>query len=264
MSKIEDKIKNNPYGVKTISAKVSDIDKGSRIVKGYFASFDTLDSDNDVIRKGAFAKSISERGVNSTGNRKIAHLRNHDWEHQIGKITELFEDDYGLGFVSKMGNSTKGNDALLDYQDGILIEHSIGFNYIGDKMKYIEESIYSDSGHYDINEVKLWEGSGVTFGANSLTPVIDVAKGLIDKDLTFKRINELTIILEGALKNGKGTDNRLENIEQLFAQLKQLHLSLENIKPSVKDTLIVKPTADEIKEQDKKQVLINLINKTNV
>jgi len=50
----------------------------------------------------------------------------------------------------------------------------------------------------------------------------------------------------------------------LFAQLKQLHLSLENIKPSVKDTLIVKPTAEEVKEQDRKQVLINLITKTNV
>lgn len=264
MSKIQDKISGNFYGVKTISAKVTDIDKGSRLVKGYFASFDTLDSDFDVIKKGAFSKSISERGVNSTGNRKIAHLRNHDWEHQIGKITELFEDDFGLGFVSKMGNSTKGNDALLDYQDGILIEHSIGFNYIGDKMKYIEESSFSDNGHYEINEVKLWEGSGVTFGANSLTPVVDVAKGLVDKDLTFKRINELTIILEGALKNGKGTDSRLENIEQLFAQLKQLHLSLENIKPSVKDTLTIEPTAEELAEEQKKQLFINLINKKNV
>jgi len=261
MSKIQDKINSNHYGVKTISAKVSDIDEGSRIVKGYFASFDTLDSDHDVIRKGAFSKSISERGPLSQGNRKVAHLRNHDWEHQIGRPIELFEDDFGLGFVSKMGNSTKGNDALLDYQDGILIEHSIGFNYIGDKMKFIEESTYHESGHYEINEVKLWEGSGVTFGANSLTPVIDVSKGLIDKDLTFKRINELTKILEGALKNGKGTDNRLENIEQLFAQLKQLHLSLENIKPSTKDTLIVKPTAEEIAEEQKKQLFIKLINK---
>jgi len=260
MNNIQDKINNNHYGVKTISAKVSDIDTGSRLVKGYFASFDTLDSDLDVIRKGAFSKSLSERGVNSAGNRKIAHLRNHDWEHQIGKLVELFEDDFGLGFISKMGNSTKGNDALLDYQDGILIEHSIGFNYISDKMKFVEDSTYHKDGHYEINEVKLWEGSGVTFGANSLTPVIDVAKGLVDKDLTFKRINELTKILEGALKNGKGTDERLENIEQLFAQLKQLHLSLENIKPSIKDTLLIEPTQAELMEEQRKQLLIKLIN----
>ena len=91
--KIEDKLKNHHYGVKTIDVKISDVDLKSRQVKGYFASFDTLDSDRDVIRKGAFAKSIQENGVDSAGNRKIAHLRNHDWEQQIGKLTELGEDE---------------------------------------------------------------------------------------------------------------------------------------------------------------------------
>ena len=247
MNNIEEKLKNHHYGVKTIDVKITDLDEGSRQVKGYFSSFDTIDSDRDVIRKGAFAKSIQERGVNSQGNRKIAHLRNHDWEHQIGALTELFEDSKGLGFVSTLGRSTKGNDALLDYQDGILREHSIGFNYIGDKMKFIEDSSFHEEGHWEINEVKLWEGSGVTFGANSLTPVVDVAKGLLDNDYTLKKINELTTVLEGALKNGKGTDERLLNIEQLFAQLKQLHNSLEVKKPSIKDTLELEPNIKEVK-----------------
>lgn len=238
---LQEKLKGHYYGVKTVSVKVEDIDEGSRKVKGYFASFDTLDSDMDVIRKGAFSKSILERGPESTGNRKIAHLRNHDWDHQIGSLNELWEDDFGLGFVSTLGRSQKGNDALLDYQDGILREHSIGFNYIGDKMRFVEESQFSEYGHWEINEVKLWEGSGVTFGANSLTPVIDVAKGLTDNNYTLDKIKELTLVLEGALKNGKGTDSRLENIEQMFAQLKQFYNSLEFKKPSVKDTLEDKP-----------------------
>ena len=241
MTNIEEKLKDHHYGVKTIDVKISDVDLKSRQVKGYFASFNTLDSDRDVIRKGAFAKSIQDNGVNSSGNRKIAHLRNHDWEHQIGALKELGEDDRGLFFVSTLGKSTKGNDALLDYQDGILREHSVGFNYIADKMKFIEESSFHVDGHWEINEVKLWEGSGVTFGANSLTPVIDVAKGLLDNDYTLKKINELTIVLEKALTSGKGTDERLINIEQLFAQLKQLHNSLEIQKPSKKDTLNEEP-----------------------
>jgi len=66
------------YGVKSHSLILKDLDEGSRSVSGYFASFDTLDSDNDIIRKGAFTKSIQERGVKSTSNRQIAHLRNHD------------------------------------------------------------------------------------------------------------------------------------------------------------------------------------------
>ena len=251
MNSLEEKLKNHHYGVKTVSIKVTDLDEGSRQVKGYFSSFDTLDSDRDVIRKGAFSKSINERGPQSSGNRKIAHLRNHDWEQQIGNPIELFEDSKGLGFVSQMGRSTKGQDAFLDYQDGILREHSIGFNYLGDKMKFVEDSPLHKEGHWEINEVKLWEGSGVTFGANSLTPVIDVAKGLKDNSYTLKKLQELTITLEGALKNGKGTDERLVNIEQMFAQLKQLHNSLELNKPSVKDTSTQEP---------KKSVLDYLLN----
>lgn len=251
MNSLEEKLKNHHYGVKTVSIKVTDLDEGSRQVKGYFSSFDTLDSDRDVIRKGAFSKSINERGPQSSGNRKIAHLRNHDWEQQIGRLDELGEDSKGLYFVSTLGRSSKGEDAFRDYQDGILIEHSIGFNYIPSKMQEVKESPLHEQGHWEINEVKLWEGSGVTFGANSLTPVIDVAKGLKDNSYTLKKLNELTITLEGALKNGKGTDERLVNIEQMFAQLKQLHNSLELNKPSVKDTSTQEP---------KKSVLDYLLN----
>ena len=251
MNSLEEKLKNHHYGVKTVSIKVTDLDEGSRQVKGYFSSFDTLDSDRDVIRKGAFSKSINERGPQSSGNRKIAHLRNHDWEQQIGRLDELGEDSKGLYFVSTLGRSSKGEDAFRDYQDGILIEHSIGFNYIPSKMQEVKESPLHEQGHWEINEVKLWEGSGVTFGANSLTPVIDVAKGLKDNSYTLKKLQELTITLEGALKNGKGTDERLVNIEQMFAQLKQLHNSLELNKPSVKDTSTQEP---------KKSVLDYLLN----
>jgi len=251
MNSLEEKLKNHHYGVKTVSIKVTDLDEGSRQVKGYFSSFDTIDSDRDVIRKGAFSKSINERGPQSSGNRKIAHLRNHDWEQQIGRLDELGEDSKGLYFVSKLGRSSKGEDAFRDYQDGILIEHSIGFNYIPSKMQEVKESPLHENGHWEINEVKLWEGSGVTFGANSLTPVIDVAKGLKDNSYTLKKLQDLTITLEGALKNGKGTDERLVNIEQMFAQLKQLHNSLELNKPSVKDTSTQEP---------KKSVLDYLLN----
>ena len=85
-------------------------------------------------------------GASSNG-RKIAHLRNHDFEHQIGNIKEISEDSFGLKVVSTLGKSTKGNDALLDYQDGILREHSIGFNYVQDKIKFIEESSLNEAGH---------------------------------------------------------------------------------------------------------------------
>lgn len=219
----------NAYESKTVSLKVEDVDSNSRKVVGYLSAFDKLDADNDIIRKGAFTKSLQERGVESTSNRKIAHLRNHDWEHQIGKFTELYEDNYGLKFVSQLGRSTKGNDAFLDYQDGILIEHSIGFNYIADKIKEVEDNV--NGKYYEVTEVKLWEGSGVTFGANEFTPVLDVSKDLLDNDYLCKLNNEMEALI-GALKNGKGTDDRLHNIEMRLKVMQRKYNSLiEQLEP---------------------------------
>ena len=252
--RIEDKI-NTRYACKNLALEVKDIDEKEGIVSGDFASVDTIDSDMDVIRKGAFKKSIQERGPLSAGNRKIAHLRNHDWDRQIGLILELEEDSKGLRFVSKMGRSTEGKDALLDYQDGILREHSIGFNYIGDKVKFEEDSEYHADGHFDIFEVKLWEGSGVTFGSNSLTPVIEAAKSSGDYNELLDKIHALEESFIKALKTGKGTDGRLENIEMRFKQIQQLRDSLITQKPFDKNTLKDEKPNDE----EKKNLFLNLI-----
>ena len=50
----------NIYTTKFISAEIKDIDTKQGIVAGYFANFNTLDSDGDIIRKGAFNQSIQE------------------------------------------------------------------------------------------------------------------------------------------------------------------------------------------------------------
>ena len=111
-------MKNNFYNLKE-SFEIKDIDTGSRQVAVYLSKFDAIDSDMDVIKKGAFKKSLKERGIKSTSNRKIAFLRHHDWEKQIGKFVELAEDDFGLYAVGQLGRSTDGDDAFMDYQDGI-------------------------------------------------------------------------------------------------------------------------------------------------
>ena len=232
---IEDKLSKS-YGAKNIAFELKDISEGSREVVFYGSAFDVLDSDNDVIKKGAFTKSIQERSGSSNG-RKIAHLRNHDFEHQIGSIKEIYEDSFGLKVVSTLGKSTKGNDALLDYQDGILREHSIGFNYVQDKIKFNEESSLNEDGHWDITEVKLWEVSAVTFGANEFTPVLDVAKGLNNKSQLAKKLEELNASFLKAIKNGKGTDERLENLEARFNQICELQKALTIEKPLIKSTL---------------------------
>ena len=195
----------NLFQTKNIDLSVKDVDTAGRRVKIMLSKFNNIDSDGDVIIKGAFAKSIMERGSESQSNRKIKFLRYHDFEHQIGVFTKLEETADGLLAYGDLGRSTKGNDAFLDYQDGIITEHSIGFQTINDKIEVRED------GTQLLKEVILWEGSAVTFGSNSETPVFSVSKG--NNTEYLDKLNAKMNGLTNALKNGKGTDERLEEIE---------------------------------------------------
>jgi len=246
---------NNKYTTKQIGLSVKDVDTSQRRVKIALSAFDNIDSDGDIIRRGAFSKSIQERGADSESNRKIQFLRHHDWEHQIGKFLSLEETHDHLIAVAQLGKSTKGTDAFLDYQDGIITEHSIGFNYLEDKMSPVShEGIEA----WEIKEVILWEGSAVTFGANSLTPVLDVSKG--NKEEIIKKLNAKMDGLVSALKNGKGTDERLFDIEMGLRVIKQQYNSLIDAKPFVKDAQIDQSkTEAEARETAQKNFYLKLL-----
>lgn len=210
-----------PYELKTFTLDVKDIDTAGRRVKVALSKFNVIDSDGDVIRRGAFSKSIQERGAESASNRKVAFLRYHNWEHPIGKWINLEEtSDYLIG-IGELGKSTLGNDAFLDYQDGIIREHSIGFNYIPDKMALINNG---DTEVWEIKELVLWEGSAVTFGANQFTPTFDVSKG--NKAEVLEALNTKMSGVIAALKNGLGTDDRLYSLEMSLKVLQSQYNEL--------------------------------------
>ena len=223
--------KNKGYAYKAAGLKVEDIDEASRKVKGYLSAFNQRDSDKDVILPGAFKQSLNMRGPQSETNRKIAFLRMHDWTKQIGRMDELEEDNYGLRFIAVMGRSSIGEDALRDYQDGIIREHSIGFEYLSSGIDYDEST---DT--FMVSQVKLWEGSAVTFGANENTPVLEVSKMQNKEGAAALLYDEMSAVIN-ALKNGKGTDDRLYNLEMRLRVLQtKYHNFLETLtQPSVKD-----------------------------
>jgi HK97 family phage prohead protease len=224
--------KSNTYSVKALSVGLKDFDEGSRKVAMYLSKFDVLDSDNDIIRRGAFSKSIQERGPLSNSNRKIAFLRYHNWEMPIGKFLELNEDDAGLFAVAQLSQSTQGMDALADYKDGIIREHSIGFQYIQDKIKYVD---MGDNSYFDVTEVKLYEGSAVLFGANEFTETVQVSKTEEKIDRAIKLHDEINVIGK-ALANGKGTDERLYSLEMKLKFLNARLFELAKAEPiNIKD-----------------------------
>lgn len=234
-------MKGNNYQTKSAS-ELKDLDSGKRQVAIYLAKFDNIDADNDMIKKGAFTKSIQERGPEASSNRKIQFLRWHDWEKPIGKFLSLNEDDYGLFAVAQLGQSQIGEDAWNDYNDGIIREHSIGFQYIQDKMRWIDDMNAPAQGYWMISELKLYEGSAVTFGANEETNVVEVMKSEQKIEKAVKISEQIDTLIK-ALANGKGSDDRLFEMEMKLKYLNSQLLLLAKSEPIVKDhSPIIEPT----------------------
>jgi HK97 family phage prohead protease len=233
------------YEIKN-SFEIKDMDASKREVAVYLSKFGNIDSDNDVIQKGAFKKSLQERGPNAPSNRKIAFLRHHNWEMPIGVFTKLMEDDNGLFAVGRLGTSTLGEDAWRDYQDGIIREHSIGFQRISDKTKFVKDTSNPAGGFTLLQEVKLWEGSAVTFGANELTNVVDIMKSENKKAYIDKITDDLHTVIK-ALANGKGSDERLYELEMKANYLSSQLQILAQSEPREHSAIVIEPNVNEFK-----------------
>lgn len=202
---------------KSCDVAIKDIDAKAGIIKAYFAVFGNIDSDGDIIESGAFAKSIKERGPG--GSNRIKHFKWHSMRDVPGRLQELGEDEFGAWFISKLSKSTLGRDTLIEYDEGIITEHSHGFETI----KHDED----ESGINHIRESKLWEVSTLTaWGANPLTRV-DFVKDIKTETELIKAIEKITKYL----KVGRFSDELLRDLEQKYTDLTVSYNSLIEKEP---------------------------------
>ena len=178
--------------------KASSRDGVLATVAGYFSKFNNVDLDGDVIVPGAFAKTLAERGPGGTN--QIMHLLQHDSWQVLGKPELLKEDNFGLYFETPIADTVIGRDTVTLYKLGVYNEHSIGFRIIGKT----EDEMTDEQGFRrpvrKLTELKLWEGSTVTWWANPMTPVVGIKS--TDRKSQLDEIAERLIRLEKAI-----TDN---------------------------------------------------------
>jgi HK97 family phage prohead protease len=202
---------SNFYNKKAVSGAPVDMEDGSRVITMYYSAFGNVDSDGDVIMPGSFTKTLKENGPNATN--RIWHLFNHSTDKPIAKPFEMMEDGFGLKARVKMPNTTLGNDTYELYKEGHITEHSIGFQTIKSQAK---------SGYNEINEIKLFEGSSVLWGANANTPTVGV-KSQIKSVL----VDEMGKTIK-SLRNGHFTDETFELLELKLKQLQQYLAEIED------------------------------------
>jgi HK97 family phage prohead protease len=146
----------------------------SGVFSGYASLFGETDLAQDVVERGAFARSLARRGASG-----IRMLFQHDPNQPIGVWAEVSEDPRGLYVKGKLTHGVgRAAEVLSLMRAGALDGLSIGF-------RTVRASPDRSKGLRRILEADLWEISVVTFpmlpGAR-----VDVVKGHTERQLAAR------------------------------------------------------------------------------
>jgi HK97 family phage prohead protease len=200
------------FQTKDCGLSIKDLDTTKGEVLLYASAFDNVDSDGDIIKKGAFTKTIKENGLE--GANRIKHLFQHNVWNIIGKPLSMEQDNKGL-LIKSFVSDIKNGDYRKMYEQGLITEHSIG---------YITVKEASNGSANLISEVILKEYSSVTWGANANTPVVGM-KSEQKQDL-LEKANARMEKLAKAFRHGSFTDETFEVLEIELKQVQAVYNSL--------------------------------------
>ena len=184
---------------KSVKFELKDMDKGSRTAVTKFATYNNLDVQQDIARKGMITKSVKENFED------IRFFVNHNPEMVPGKPLEIWEDDSGAYAKSYLGTHTLGEDVLKMMDEGIITNMS----FSGKMVKY--NKIKGKAGH-ELLEVALREYSAVThWGANPLSKVMKVQKSL-ENDYLIKELQGHLSAMETFCRNTTASDECIKSV----------------------------------------------------
>jgi HK97 family phage prohead protease len=139
--------------------------------EGILASYNTVDLGGDKILPGAFTKTIQERG------NEIPMLWQHKSDQPIGSLS-LVDSSTGLAVKGQLlMDVPQARVAYSLLKARVIKGLSIGFDTVKDSV---------ENGVRQLKEVRLWEGSVVTFPMNEACMVTNVkANGEIETKWDF-------------------------------------------------------------------------------
>jgi uncharacterized protein len=158
------------YEKKILNLKALDVDSKTRQVKIAIAELESKDHDDDIIVPSAVERTIKNKGPK--GSNEIWHLLDHTPTSfsALSKFKELYREGKYLVGVSEYKDSFAWREVAWPlYEGGDFTQHSIGFRTIKAEKK---------NGYREIQELELFEGSAVLWGANPNTPTMQVYKSL--------------------------------------------------------------------------------------
>lgn len=138
--------------------EIKSLDASGRFA-GYASVFSVVDSQRDRMHPGAFAQSLKCR------DQPVQLLWQHQWEHPIGVLEQVFEDERGLYVQGRLLlDVAKAREAHALLKAGALKGLSIGYQSRRSRRD-------ADTGVRELMEVELFEVSLVTLPANAAAQV---------------------------------------------------------------------------------------------
>ena len=145
-------------------------DDGNGQIEGYASTFiRQADSYGDVVKQGAFTKTLAERW---NGGKGIPFL----WAHKMDDLkafigtAEAEEDEKGLHFVATFDDTEEAQKVRQLYKDGRLRKFSFAYEVKDEGTVVLEDGTKAN----ELRELELFEISAVTVPANEDAGVVDV------------------------------------------------------------------------------------------
>lgn len=158
---------------KTFSFQIKEFDDAQGIVRGYLSTFDNIDETGDRVRPHAFKRTLAnkyEYKKNHNTNYLFPVLWQHDTDQPIGGYLEAKEDNIGLFVEMQLDlDVQRGREAYSGLKKGYIFQQSMGYDTLQSEYVKIDGKMIRD-----LTEVRIWEGSIVTFPANTEAVVTSV------------------------------------------------------------------------------------------
>lgn len=177
------------------SFEVSYKDEGKGKIEGYASTWIRRpDSYGDVVKQGAFAKTLKERW---NGGKGIPFL----WGHQMDNLDAFIgtaqanEDDKGLHFVAEFDDTEQAQKVRSLYKDGRLRKFSFAYDVKEAGMVTLEDGVKAN----ELRELDLFEISAVAVPANDDAGVVDVKSGRRNSKSDEDKIKQAISLLQEVL-----------------------------------------------------------------
>lgn len=180
---------------KTKEFRVKYADEGNGKIEGYASTWiRKADSYGDVVKQGAFTRTLKERWNGGKGIPLLWAHRMDDLAAFIGKA-DADEDEKGLHFVAEFDDTEEAQRVRELYKDGRLKSFSFAYDVKAAGQVTLEDGMKAN----ELQELDLYEISCVTVPANDDATVLDIKSGRRNSKSDADKLEQAIMLIRDVL-----------------------------------------------------------------